>query len=261
MNPTVPPKIALAGIAKSFGDNRALRGVDLSVAAGTSTVLIGPSGSGKTVLMKSILGLIRPDAGSVRIDGVETVALKGDARMALIGRFGMLFQRGGLFDSLPVWENIAFRLLQDKSMDRKQARDIALGKLVSVGLEASVGDLLPVELSGGMQKRVGLARAIATDPEILLLDEPTAGLDPIMSNVINDLIVKLVEELGATALSITSDMAGARRISDNIVMLHEGRAIWHGPTATVDDSGNPHVDQFIHSRAEGPIEMILGPVA
>ena len=254
MNLTVPPKIALTGIVKSFGSNRVLRGVDLTVAPGTSTVLIGPSGSGKTVLMKSILGLVRPDTGSVRVDGVETAAFKGDARMALIGRFGMLFQRGGLFD-------IAFRLLQDKSMDRQQARDIAMGKLVSVGLETSVGDLLPVELSGGMQKRVGLARAIATDPEILLLDEPTAGLDPIMSNVINDLIIKLVEELGATALSITSDMAGARRISDNIVMLHEGRAIWHGPTATVADSGNPYVDQFIHSRAEGPIEMILGSVA
>jgi len=258
MSSSAPPKIALAGIVVSFGDNRVLRGVDLSVAAGTSTVLIGPSGSGKTVLMKSILGLVRPDAGSVHIDGIDSAGLKGEERLAWIDRFGMLFQRGGLFDSLPVWENVAFRLLQDRRMDRHRARDIALRKLESVGLEASVGDLLPVELSGGMQKRVGLARAIATDPEILLLDEPTAGLDPIMSNVINKLIVKLVEGLGATALSITSDMKGAREISDRIAMLHEGRIIWQGPTATVDASGNPSVDQFIHSRAQGPIEMVLG---
>jgi phospholipid/cholesterol/gamma-HCH transport system ATP-binding protein len=259
MNPSAPPKIALSGIRKSFGDNRVLRGVDLAVAAGTSTVLIGPSGSGKTVLMKCVLGLVRPDAGGVRIDGVETAGIKGDARMALIDRFGMLFQRGGLFDSLPVWENVAFRLLQDKSVDRRQARDIALEKLESVGLERSVGDLLPVELSGGMQKRVGLARAIATDPEILLLDEPTAGLDPIMSNVIDELIVELVRKLGATALSITSNMKGARRISDNVAMLHEGRIIWHGPTGSVDASDNPYLDQFIHSRAEGPIDMLVGP--
>jgi phospholipid/cholesterol/gamma-HCH transport system ATP-binding protein len=259
MNPSAPPKIALSGIRRSFGDNRVLRGVDLAVAAGTSTVLIGPSGSGKTVLMKCVLGLVRPDAGGVRIDGVETAGIKGDARMALIDRFGMLFQRGGLFDSLPVWENVAFRLLQDKSVDRRQARDIALEKLESVGLERSVGDLLPVELSGGMQKRVGLARAIATDPEILLLDEPTAGLDPIMSNVIDELIVELVRKLGATALSITSNMKGARRISDNVAMLHEGRIIWHGPTESVDASDNPYLDQFIHSRAEGPIDMLVGP--
>ena len=258
MSASSTPKIELSGVAKAFGDIAALRGVDLKVEAGTSAVLIGPSGSGKTVAMKCVLGLMRPDAGRVLIDGVDTVALKGRARTGFIRRFGMLFQRGGLFDSLPVWENVAFRLLQEHDVTRARARDIAMEKLASVGLDAAVGDLYPVELSGGMQKRVGLARAIATDPEILLLDEPTAGLDPIMTNVISGLINRVVKTLGATALSITSDMAGARAIATSIAMIHEGRIVWQGPAAEADDSGNPYLDQFIHSRAEGPITMRLG---
>lgn len=257
MTSSATPKIELSAVSLAFGSNHALRGVDMRVEAGTSTVLIGPSGSGKTVLMKCVLGLMRPNGGKVLIDGIDTVALKSGARTEFLHRFGMLFQRGGLFDSLPVWENVAFRLLQEKDMSRARARDIAIEKLASVGLDAAVGDLLPVEISGGMQKRVGLARAIATDPEILLLDEPTAGLDPIMTNVISGLINRAVKNLGATALCITSDMDGARAIAHSIAMIHEGRIVWQGPAADADDSGNPYVDQFIHSRADGPIRMRL----
>jgi phospholipid/cholesterol/gamma-HCH transport system ATP-binding protein len=254
------PKIELSGLTKAFGDNHALQGAALRVEAGASTVLIGPSGSGKTVLMKCVLGLMQPDGGQVLVDGVDTAGLKGGDRTEFIRRFGMLFQRGGLFDSLPVWENVAFRLLQEHNISRPKARDTAIEKLASVGsvgLDAAVGDLFPVEISGGMQKRVGLARAIATDPEILLLDEPTAGLDPIMTNVISRLINDAVKNLGATALCITSDMAGARAVAQSIAMIHEGRIVWQGPTASADDSGNPYVDQFIHSRADGPIRMRL----
>jgi len=251
------PKIRLRGLTRTFGALRALDNIDLDVATGESLALIGPSASGKTLLLKCLLGLIKPTAGSVEIDGVDTVKLRSAERMAFMSRFGMLFQQSALFDSIPVWENVAFRLNQDPALTDEQAHDIAIEKLARVGLQAEVGALLPAELSGGMQKRVGLARAFAADPEIVLLDEPTAGLDPIMTNVIDDLILENARELGATVVSITSNMVSARRISDRIAMLHEGRLVWTGPTADIDNSDNPYLDQFIHKRGEGPIKMAV----
>jgi len=249
------PKIAVSGLEKSFGPKRVLDGVEIDCAAGESLVIIGGSGVGKSVLIKCILGLIRPDGGSIRIDGSETIRLGRAAREALMRRFGMLFQGSALFDSLRVWENVAFGLIQGRGMLRQQAREIALQKLAAVGLGPEIGELSPAELSGGMQKRVGLARAIAAEPEMLFFDEPTTGLDPIMADVINRLIVDCVRGLGATAISITHDMVSARKIADKIAMLHKGRIVWQGPTAEIDRTDNPFVDQFVHGRAEGPIEM------
>ena len=249
------PKISVRGLRKSFGRNRVLDGVDIDCATGESLVVIGGSGTGKSVLMKCILGLLRPEAGSIRIDGVETVGLRRAARERLMLRFGTLFQGSALFDSLRVWENVAFGLIQGRGMERKAAERIALGKLAAVGLGPEVGDLQPAELSGGMQKRVALARAIAAEPEIIFFDEPTTGLDPIMGDVINDLIVKCVREVGTTAVSITHDMVSARKIADRIAMLHGGRIVWHGATMEIDHTGNAFVDQFINGRAEGPIQM------
>jgi phospholipid/cholesterol/gamma-HCH transport system ATP-binding protein len=251
------PKIQLAGVHKAFGPKVVLDGIDLSVARGESVVVIGGSGTGKSVMLKCILGLLRPEAGSIRIDGEEVTGMGAKDRDRIMRKFGMLFQGGALFDSLKVWENVAFGLIQGQKMDRTKARDIAIEKLAQVGLAASTGDLWPSELSGGMQKRVSLARAIATNPEIIFFDEPTTGLDPIMADVINDLIVKCCKEVGATALSITHDMASARKISDRIAMLYKGRLIWVGPAKEIDNSGNEYVDQFIHGRAVGPITMEL----
>jgi phospholipid/cholesterol/gamma-HCH transport system ATP-binding protein len=255
MSQTPPAKISVRGLRKSFGRNRVLDGIDIDCPAGESLVVIGGSGTGKSVLVKCILGLLRPDQGSVDIDGVDTVRLRRTARERLLQRCGVLFQGSALFDSLPVWENVAFGLIQGRRMERQAAKTIALEKLAAVGLGQDVGDLRPAELSGGMQKRVALARAVAADPEIIFFDEPTTGLDPIMADVINDLILKCVRELGATAVSITHDMVSARKIGDSIAMLHKGRIVWHGPTAEIDRSGNPFVDQFIHGRADGPIRM------
>jgi phospholipid/cholesterol/gamma-HCH transport system ATP-binding protein len=247
------PKISVSRLRKSFGDKCVLDGIDIDCPAGQSLVVIGGSGVGKSVLVKCILGLMEPDAGSVRIDGIETVGRQRLARESLLRRIGMLFQGGALFDSLSVWENVAFGLVQGRGMNRQAAREIAIAKLAAVGLGPAVGELRPAELSGGMQKRVALARAIAADPEIIFFDEPTTGLDPIMADVINDLIVKCVRELGATAVSITHDMKSARKIADHIAMLHSGHIIWHGPRTEIDRSGNPYVDQFITGSAEGPI--------
>ena len=253
-------KIALKGVHKRFGKKVVLDGIDLEVPRGKSLVVIGGSGTGKSVMLKCILGIIQPDQGSIRIGGEEVVGLRGKARDAYLSRFGMLFQGAALFDSLSVWENVAFGLIQGRHMARAKARDIAIEKLGQVGLGPEVGNLYPAELSGGMQKRVGLARAIAADPEIIFFDEPTTGLDPIMADVINNLIVDCVKRLGATTVSITHDMASARKIADDIAMIFKGEIIWQGPAKTIDDSGNPYVDQFIHGRAEGPIQMdVLKP--
>jgi len=249
------PKIAIQGLEKSFGRKRVLDGVDLSCGAGESLVVIGGSGVGKSVLIKCVLGLMRADAGSIRIDGEETVGLRRRGRERLMHKFGMLFQGSALFDSLRVWENVAFGLVQGRGMARAEAREIALQKLAAVGLGAEVAMLSPAELSGGMQKRVALARAIAAEPEIIFFDEPTTGLDPIMADVINRLIVEIVRELGATTISITHDMTSARRIADRIAMLHKGRIVWQGPAAEIEQTDNPYVDQFVHGRAEGPIQM------
>jgi phospholipid/cholesterol/gamma-HCH transport system ATP-binding protein len=255
MNGTAIPKIAVRGLEKSFGPKRVLDGVDIDCGVGESLVIIGGSGTGKSVFVKCILGLLHPEAGSIRIDGVETVGMRRADRTQLMHKFGMLFQGAALFDSLRVWENVAFGLIQGRGMERATARKIALDKLAAVGLGAEVGELSPAELSGGMQKRVALARAIAAEPEIIFFDEPTTGLDPIMADVINDLIVTLVRQLGATAVSITHDMVSARKIADHIAMLHRGKIVWHGPAADIDATDNPFVDQFVHGRAEGPIQM------
>jgi len=255
MTAQTAPKIQVSGLTKSFGANKVLRGVDLDVQDGESLVLIGTSGGGKSLLLKCILGLQTPDAGSVLVDGEETVRFSGNNRMRFIDRFGVLFQYSGLFDSLTVWQNIAFKLIQERQLTQAAAREKAAETARSVGLAPEVVDLYPHELSGGMQKRVGIARAVITEPEFLFLDEPTAGLDPIMTNVIGQLITECVQKLGATAISITSDMTGARQIADRIAMLHDGRIIWTGSKTNAEDSGNPYVDQLIHSRAQGPIEM------
>jgi phospholipid/cholesterol/gamma-HCH transport system ATP-binding protein len=249
------PKIAVKGLYKSFGPKQVLKGLDVQVETGESLVVIGGSGSGKSVLIKCIIGLMRPDAGSVRIDGRETTNLSGAAREAVRSKFGMLFQGSALFDSLRVWENVAFGLIEGERMARREAKEVALAKLAAVGLEPTVAELYPAELSGGMQKRVALARAIAKEPEIIFFDEPTTGLDPIMSDVINKLILKCVRDLGATAVSITHDMVSARFIADRIAMIHDGRIVWDGKAGEIDRSGNHFVDQFIHGRAEGPIKM------
>ena len=246
--------IQLENVTKAFGSNRVLRGLTLEIARGTSMVIIGGSGTGKSVALKCILGLIPPDSGRILVDGKD--AGEGD-RDEFLTRFGMLFQGGALFDSLPVWQNVSFRHLRGSlKKPASQAREIAIEKLRRVGLKPEVADLFPAELSGGMQKRVGLARAIAADPEIIFFDEPTTGLDPIMAGVINELIREIVTEMGATAMTITHDMSSVRAIADNVAMLHNGVIQWTGPVAQMDNSGDPYLDQFIHGRAEGPIEAV-----
>jgi len=251
------PKIELRGVKKRFGPKVVLDGIDLVIEPGSSLVVIGGSGTGKSVMIKSVLGIIRPDEGTILVDGEDVTHINGATRDRVMRKFGMLFQGAALFDSLPVWENVAFGLIQGRGMARKVARDIAIQKLAKVGLTEDVAFLSPSELSGGMQKRVGLARAIAADPEIIFFDEPTTGLDPIMADIINDLIISTVKDVGATALSITHDMVSARKISDKIAMLYGGKIIWEGPTKEIDHSGNPYVEQFIHGRAEGPIKMAV----
>lgn len=253
-------KIVLRDVHKRFGKKVVLDGLTLEVPRGKSLVVIGGSGTGKSVMLKCVLGLIRPDSGQILIDGQDSMKFSADEREQALRKFGMLFQGSALFDSLKVWENVAFGLIQGRNMPRKEAKDIALDKMGQVGLGPEVGELSPSELSGGMQKRVALARAIAAEPEIIFFDEPTTGLDPIMADVINDLIKSCVQKLGATTLSITHDMASARKIADYVAMIYKGKIIWHGTAAEVDNSGNAYVDQFIHGRAEGPIKMeILKP--
>ena len=246
--------ITLANVHKSFGAKPVLQGVNLTVEKGTSMVIIGGSGTGKSVLLKSVLGLVTPDSGQITLDGQDVTTGERDAFLA---RFGMLFQGGALFDSLPVWQNVAFRLLRGAlKRPKAEARDVAIEKLRRVGLAPETADLFPSELSGGMQKRVGLARAIAANPEIIFFDEPTTGLDPIMSGVINELIREIVTEMGATAMTITHDMSSVRAIADTIAMLHDGVIQWSGPVAQLDSSGDPYLDQFIHGRADGPIAAL-----
>jgi phospholipid/cholesterol/gamma-HCH transport system ATP-binding protein len=251
------PKLRIRGLYKRFGTKRVLDGVDLDVPQGTSMIVIGGSGSGKSVLLKCVLGLIEPDDGIIEIDGRDILKLPRSERELARSRIGMLFQNGALFDSLPVWENVAFGLIARHKATRKDARPRANDFLQEVGLAPSVGDLSPAELSGGMQKRVALARAIASQPDIMFFDEPTTGLDPIMGAVIDGLIVDCVKHLGSTAVTITHDMASARRIGDRAAMLHNGRIIWAGPAERLMDTGNAEVDQFTHGRRDGPIHMEL----
>ena len=249
------PKIRLAGVTRTFDDVRALDRVDLELVPRQSLVLIGGSGSGKSLLLKCILGLVSPDSGIIEVDGEDVIAMPESRRTEWMKRFGVLFQRQGLFDSLTIWENVSFRLLNEQGISRDAARARAIEKLGQVGLLPETADLFPSEVSGGMQKRVGLARAIATDPEILFLDEPTAGLDPIMSTIISELINERVDELGATVISIVSDLAVVWNIADSVVMLHEGRVVWSGPIAELDETNNPYVRQFVTQSIDGPIEM------
>jgi phospholipid/cholesterol/gamma-HCH transport system ATP-binding protein len=251
------PKLRLRGVRKQFGDKVVLDGIDLDVMPRTSLVVIGGSGSGKSVLLKCILGLIEPDSGAIEIDGRDLMTLSPAEREAARAQIGMLFQNGALFDSLPVLENVAFGLLARHKVSRAEAPARAASFLAQVGLAESVGQMAPAELSGGMQKRVALARAIAAQPDILFFDEPTTGLDPIMGAIIDGLVVDCVKRLGSTAIAITHDMASARRIGDQVAMIHKGRIIWSGPAAALMDSGDDRVDQFTHGRREGPIEMEL----
>lgn len=248
-------KITISNLYKSFGTKQVLQGINLSIAAGESFVIIGGSGSGKSVLLKSIVGLVKSDKGSILVDDQEVAGLRDPERNEIMKRFGVLFQGGALFDSFTVWENVAFALVQSKKMKRAEAKEVAIAKLAAVGLGHEVIGLFPAELSGGMQKRVALARAIAMDPEVIFFDEPTTGLDPIMADVINDLILKCSQELGATTFTITHDMASVRKIANKVAMIYKGKIIWCGTVDEMDNSGNPYVEQFIHGSSQGPIQM------
>jgi len=250
-----PPKIRIRGLSKAFGQKVVLDGLDLDVPAGSSLVVIGGSGSGKSVLIKCILGLIEADAGTIEIDGRNVLAMRARERESVNEHIGMLFQGAALFDSLPVWENVCFGLIAKRRLARREAKPRAVEILAQVGLGPEVAELSPSELSGGMQKRVALARAIAARPDIIFFDEPTTGLDPIMGAIIDALIVEQVERLGATAFSITHDMASAQRIADTVAMIHKGSIIWKGPASEIRNSGNPYVDQFVRGSTEGPIQM------
>jgi len=250
-------KISLRNVHKGFGPKKVLQGVDLDVAKGESVAIIGGSGTGKSVTLKCVLGLLTPDDGSITVDGVEMTTASQAQRDAMLAKTGMLFQGAALFDSLTVWENVAFGLIEGQGMKPSKARDLAIARLEDVGLASDIANMSPASLSGGMQKRVGLARAIATEPEILFFDEPTTGIDPIMGDVINDLIVKCTRELGASAMTITHDMASARKIADRVAMLYQGKIIWDGPVADIDDADNPYLQQFVAGDIEGPLELDL----
>jgi phospholipid/cholesterol/gamma-HCH transport system ATP-binding protein len=252
---TAAPKIRLRNVHKAFGAKKVLTGLNLEIATGESVVVIGGSGTGKSVMLKCILGLLRPESGSIEIDGTEVVGISARRREQVLLKFGMLFQSAALFDSMSVWQNVAFGLIRGHGMEPEKARIIALEKLEQVGLGAEHAEISPADLSGGMAKRVGLARAIAAEPEIIFFDEPTTGLDPIMGDVINELIVACVRDLGATTLTITHDMSSARTIADRVAMLYQGQVAWAGPVSELDDCGNDLVDQFIHGREEGPFEL------
>jgi phospholipid/cholesterol/gamma-HCH transport system ATP-binding protein len=251
------PKLALKNVTKTFDGRKVLDGVDIAVERGRSLVIIGASGQGKSVTLKIAVGLLRPDKGQVFMDGEDMTELRTAERSRLHGRLGMLFQGAALFDSLKVWQNVGFRLINADKVPRREARERAIEALARVGLARDVADRFPSELSGGMQKRVGLARAVVAHPDILFFDEPTTGLDPITSDVINDLILEEVKRLGCTAVSITHDMASARKIGDEIAMLHGGKIVWRGPAEAIDETDNPYVQQFIHGRAHGPITCDL----
>lgn len=252
-SPKVAPLLELRGVSKRFGDKLVLDGVDLAVEHGRSLVIIGGSGQGKSVTIKIAMGLMSPDSGQVLIDGEDVTHASAKDRARLMGRFGMLFQGAALFDSLCIWENVAFKLLNADHLKRSEAKARAIEALGRVGLAPDVAGLYPSELSGGMQKRAGLARAVVARPDLIFFDEPTTGLDPINSDVINNLIVEQVRRLGCTAVSITHDLASARKIGDEVAMLHKGKFVWRGPASALDSSGDPYVEQFVHGRAEGPI--------
>ncbi len=254
------PVISLKNVSKSFGKKHVLNGLSLDVQAGESLVVIGGSGTGKSVMLKCILGLLEPDSGDIFLNGQQVLGLPQAEREKTLRKTGMLFQYAALFDSLPVWENVAFGLIQAHGVKRNDAKDIAIEKLALVGLEADMANKSPADLSMGMQKRVGLARAIATNPEIIFFDEPTTGLDPIMGDVIDNLIRDCTRHLGASTLTISHDMESAQKIADRIALIYKGEVVWVGPADDIEHSGNPYVDQFVRGAIEGPIELdILKP--
>ena len=250
---TMSTQIKIKGLSKAFGEKVVLDNLDLDIPKGKSIAVIGASGTGKSVLLKCVLGLIEADQGSITVDGVETLGVSRQTREDVLKKFGMLFQGGALFDSLKIWENVVFRYRQGKNLNLAELRDAAEQALADVNLEPRVMDLYPAEISGGMQKRVALARAVVDRPEILLFDEPTTGLDPITSGVINRLIRSAVDRLGATAITISHDMTSIRAIADDVAMLHGGRVIWKGLVGDMDQTDNPILDQFVHGYAEGPL--------
>jgi phospholipid/cholesterol/gamma-HCH transport system ATP-binding protein len=250
-------KISMQGVSKRFGEKVVLDNFNLDIEEGESVVVIGGSGVGKSVMLKCILGLLTPEEGSIKIGGEEVVGISSGEREGINNKIGMLFQYAALFDSQTVWENVTFGLMSTGAVSRRNARDVAIAKMALVGLGPEIADRYPAELSSGMRKRVGLARAIASQPEIIFFDEPTTGLDPIMGDIINDLIVHCVQETGATTLTITHDMQSARKIADRIAMIFQGRIIWIGPTDEIDISGNEYVSQFIEGRTDGPIQMAV----
>ena len=248
-------KIEIKNLNKSFGNKIVLDNLNLNINNKESLVILGKSGSGKSVLIKNISTLMNPDSGSIKIDGEEITKLNENKKFKLMNKFGYLFQGGALFDSISVWENIAFKLINNENINRKKAKNIAIEKLKIVDLDESIADLSPSELSGGMQKRVSLARAICSNPEIIFFDEPTTGLDPIMADVINDLILESAKGLGATTLTITHDMASVRKIADRVAMLYKGKIIWQGTVKEMDKTEDPYVQQFINGCSQGPIKV------
>ena len=246
-------KIKVSDLHKNFGGHKVLQGIDLEVKSGSSVVILGGSGSGKSVLIKSIIGLIKPDRGHIFIDDAETTYLGMKERFKLMAKCGFLFQAGALFDSLSVMDNITFFVEKLRRLRGSEKRDLAEAKLKSVGLSGRILDLYPSELSGGMQKRVSLARAICANPEIIFFDEPTTGLDPIMANVINDLIIKVREELGATTITITHDLDSADKIANYVHLIYEGKVIWHGSKDEMYNADNPYLRQFLSGSTTGPI--------
>ncbi|MDR3506399.1 MAG: ATP-binding cassette domain-containing protein [Caulobacteraceae bacterium] len=252
-----PPKLQWKDVRIHLSGHDVLDGLNLTAQTGRSLVVIGGSGQGKSVTIKIAMGLMTPDSGQILIDGEDVTHLTGARRNQLFARFGMLFQGAALFDSLPVWENVAFRLINADGLSRPEGRKRAIEALAKVRLGKEVADLYPGDLSGGMQKRVALARAVVGSPEIIMFDEPTTGLDPITADAVNDLIVEQVKQLGCTAISITHDLASARKIGDDVAMLHGGRIVWSGPVESLDNSGNPYVEQFLAGRAEGPITAAI----
>ena len=249
------PKIRVVNLHKSFAEHEVLSGVHLEIRQGESMVVIGGSGTGKTVLIRCIIGLVQPDEGEIYVDGTEITSLNEREMNEIRKRFGMLFQGGALFDSLTVWENVGFGLRQHTRLREEEIRRIVSEKLGLLGLR-NIEDLMPAELSGGMKKRVSLARAIAMEPEILLYDEPTTGIDPMMADAINELIIRMREKLNVTSIAITHDMTSAYKIADRIAMLYQGKIIEVGTPEEIKSSRSPIVQQFIQGRSEGPIKIL-----
>src|SRR5690625_602345 len=243
------------GLAKNFGEKRVLRDVSFSVVHGGSTALIGPSSSGKSVLFKCLLGLLHPDAGRLEVEGKDLASRSTQEREALLGRLGVAFQQNALFDSMRCWENVAFRSLQQGGA-RRELRAQAVEVIAAFGLGEEVADRYPAEISGGMQKRIGLARAFMGNPAVLMLDAPTDGLDPIMTRHTNQLIRKAVER-GTTVFMITADMRAAQEFSDQLLMLHDGVIVWAGESAAAGHAQEPRLRQPLEGRSEGPIRMAV----